>query len=368
MTTTPVVHRRSALEAFACPRRYKALYIDQVPDASDPARRGSAFHAAAHRYIAALVRTKQSADFELARVALLEGMASEITPAHLVAEVTDLFWRWAEKFELDRDAFLTVETRQTDDEGYTWQPDLVYAFDEVLEIRDWKTNFQIFTETRAAEEFQALWYCWQARKLWPGFQRYRIVFVFVRYGVEVAAEFDLASIDQFEAQVEAVVASIRRAAETDMWPAVPGSSCSYCSLRCEVADHPERVPVRLVSQEQAQRALQVKLAMASTLRTIDSALSAWCAANGPLTVNGMEIAHRPTARLEFPAAGVFKVLSDNDITPKFAIGATALKSYLTAKKYAHVRDDIAALALARLGNRFSVKRAGDVDTDSDTEE
>src|SRR5436190_23706285 len=110
--TLPVVHRRSALEAFACPRRYKALYVDGVPDASDPARRGSSFHAAAHRYIAALVRTKQESDFELARAALREGLAESITPAHLVAEVTDLFWRWVEKFELDLDAFLTVETRQ----------------------------------------------------------------------------------------------------------------------------------------------------------------------------------------------------------------------------------------------------------------
>lgn len=356
--TLPLVHRRSALEAFACPRRYKALYLDGVPDESDPARRGSAFHAAAHRYIAALVKTKQASDFELARVALREGIAESVTPVHLVAEVTDLFWRWTEKFELDLDAFLSVETRQIDAEGYSWQPDLVYAHDAVLELKDWKTHFQIFTEARAAEEFQALWYCWQARKLWPGFERYRITFVFVRYGVEVSAEFDLAAIDQFEAQVEAIVASIRRASETETWPAVAGASCSYCTLRCDVADHPERVPVRLVTREDAELALQIKLAMTASLKSVDAALSHYCAANGAVVTNGMEIAHRPTEKLQFPAAGVFQVLSENEITPKFAIGKTALRPYLTTKKFAHVRDEIEALAEVSVGSRFSVKRAG----------
>src|SRR5262249_25634976 len=155
------VHRRSALEAFACPRRYRALYIDGVPDQSDPARRGSAFHAAAHCYIDTLRARKQTSDLELAQAALNRGLAETITPPHLAHEVSDLFWRWAESFELDLDALLTVEGRQTDDEGYTWQPDLVYAFDDVLEIRDWKTHFQIFSESQASQEFQAQFYCWQ---------------------------------------------------------------------------------------------------------------------------------------------------------------------------------------------------------------
>jgi hypothetical protein len=356
--TLPVVHRRSALEAFSCPRRYRALYIDGVPDESDPARRGSAFHAAAHRYILALKATGQTSDLDLARVALREGMAETITPPHLAHEVSDLFWRWAESFELDLDALLLVEERQTDAEGYTWQPDLVYAFDDVLEINDFKTNFAIFSDARAAAEFQAKFYCWQARKLWPGFSRYRIVFVFVRYGVRVSIEFDVPELEYFETSVEGIVAAIRRAGETNTFPAIPGASCSYCTLTCDVAEHPERVPLRLISKVSAERALGVKLAMTAAMRSINAALEAYCAEHGPVTCNGMEVGHRPVDKMEFPASGVFQVLQDAGITPKFTVGKTALRSYLTTKKFSHVREPLEALATVTPGNRFSVKRAG----------
>jgi hypothetical protein len=364
-TTLPVVHRRSALEAFSCPRRYKALYVDQVPDESDPARRGSAFHAAAHRYILALKHAAQASDLELAQEALTRGLAETITPPHLAHEVTDLFWRWAESFELDLDALLMVEERQQDAEGHTWQPDLVYAFDDVLEIRDFKTHFAIFTDARAAAEFQAKFYCWQARRLWPGFSRYRIVFVFVRYGVDVAAEFDVPELEYFETSVAGIVGAIRHAAETNDFPAIPGASCGVCSLTCEVAEHPERVPLRLISKVSAERALGVKLAMTAALRSVDQALNAYCLEHGPVTCNGMEIAHRPAPKMEFPAEGVYQVLHAAEIPPKFPVSKSALRSYLTTKKFSHVREPLEALAKVTPGSRFAVKRAG---YDEETEE
>jgi hypothetical protein len=363
--TLPVVHRRSAIEAFSCPRRYKALYIDGVPDESDPARRGSAFHAAAQRYIQALRDRKQTSDLELAQLALTAGLAETITPPHLAHEVTDLFWRWAESFELDLDAVLMVEEKQRDAEGHTWTPDLVYAYDEVLEIRDWKTHFAIFSDARAAAEFQAKWYCWQARKLWPGFSRYRIVFVFVRYGVDVSAEFDVPELEYFETSVAGIVAAIRRAGETNVFPAIPGSSCSFCTLTCEVAEHPERVPLRLISKVSAERALGVKLAMTAALRNVDAALNAYCTEHGPVSCNGMEIAHRPAPKMEFPADGVYQVLRAADIPPRFTVSKSALRSYLTTKKFSHVREPLEALAKVTPGSRFSVKRAG---YDDDSEE
>lgn len=360
VTALPVVHRRSAIEAFSCPRRYKALYIDGVPDESDPARRGSAFHAVAHRYIEALRARKVESDLELAKLALTMGLAETITPPHLAHEVSDLFWRWAESFELDLNALLVVEERQTDDKGHTWKPDLVYAHDDLLEIKDWKSNFALWSESHAAKTFQAKFYCWQARKLWPGFSRYRIVFVFVRYGVEVAAEFDVPELEYFESSVEGIVAAIRRAGDTNDFPAIPGESCGVCALTCDVAQHPERVPLQLVTQASAEFALGVKLAMTAALRGIDAALNTYCAEHGPVAVNGMEIAHRPTEKMEFPAAGVYEVLHAAEIPPKFTVSKSALRSYLTTKKFSHVREPLEALAKVTPGNKFSVKRVGDI--------
>jgi hypothetical protein len=352
------VHRRSALEAFSCPRRYRALYLDGVPDESDPARRGSAFHAAAHRYILLLQKSGQASDLELAREALRDGLAETITPPQLVHEVTDLFWRWAESFELDLDALLLAEERQQDAAGYTWQPDLVYAHDDVLEVKDWKSHFAIFSDARAASEFQAKFYAWQARKLWPNFETYRITFVFVRYGVEVSAEFDVAELEYFETSVEGLVGAMRRAHETDTFPAIPGASCSVCSLTCEVAEHPERIPLRLISKVSAERALGAKLAMTAALRSIDQALNAYCAEHGPVTCNGMEIGHRPAPKVEFPAEGVYQVLATFDIPPRFTVSKNALRSFLTTKKFSHVREPLEAIAKVTPGSRFEAKRVG----------
>jgi hypothetical protein len=182
--------------------------------------------------------------------------------------------------------------------------------------------------------------------------------VFVRYGVDVSAEFDAAELDYFETSVEGIVAAIRRAGETNDFPAIPGASCSYCTLTCDVAEHPERVPLRLISKVSAERALGVKLAMTAALRNIDAALSAYCTEHGPVACNGMEIAHRPQEKLEFPAEGVYRVLSDAGIPPRFTVSKSALRSYLTTKKYSHVREPLEQLAKVTPGNRFSVKRAG----------
>lgn len=363
--TLPVVHRRSALEAFRCPRRYKALYIDQVPDESDPARRGSAFHAAAHRYITALRREGRTDDYELAELALRDGIAETICPSHLVPEVTQLFWRWVESFELDLNALLVVEERQRSDAGYSWQPDLVYAYDDLLEVRDWKTHWAPFTEAQARAEFQARWYMWQARQLWPGFQRYRIVFVFIRWGVEVAAEFQEADLNLLGGEVEGVVAAIAEAMRTDTFPANPGQHCGVCSLTCPVVDHPERVPLRLVTREQAENAFRLKLALDQTARQVDDALRGWCDAHGPLVVAGMELAHRAAPKTTYPIQGVLEVYRAFDETPDFDISRSSLRRPLTIKRFAHMVSDLESVAKVKPGTRFSAKKVGVVDVDEE---
>lgn len=368
-TLVPVEHRRSAFDAFNCPRRYKALYIDGVPDESDAARRGSAFHAAAARYIGALRRVGRSEDYELAAAALRDGIAESVTPAHLVTEVESIFWRWAETFELDLQALLVVEERQRDADGFTWTPDLVYAHDDLIELRDWKTHWKPFTEDQAHKELQAQWYVWQASKLWPGFQRYRIVFVFVRWGVEVSAEFDQADIDQIEARIDAIAGAIREAAARDEWPAIPGQQCSYCSLSCPVADHPDRVPLRFVTRADAERAGALKLALDRAATQVDQALRVWCDAHGPLLVGGMEIGFRPSEKVTFPAAAAVDVLRAHEIpADDVTLSKSALRRYLTTKKFAYVREALEALACVKPGSRFGAKKAGELALDAGDDE
>jgi hypothetical protein len=360
VATAPVL-RRSALEAFACPWRYKAIHLDGVTDTSDEAIRGQAFHAAAHRYIAALWKTKQREDLHLAEEAFERGMLDVRTPAHLLPEVGDLFWqRWAPDFELDLDAYLSAEQRQVDALGYSWTPDLVYAHGDVLEVPDWKTYWIGFSAEQAQQEFQARFYAASARRLFPGFGTYRITFHFVRWGFSVSADFDAAALDQIDTEVDITRKNIEQAIAVDEFPAVPGQHCGYCRLRCPLVAEMRTELVQIVSREAAQQVAGEVLVLEQALRARKAALSAWCSGEGPVVVGGMEFSHRKTETTQFPIDKVLQVLEAQGITPTFRVSKSTLRTYLETKKYAHVRPALEPLAIVNVSTEFRARKAGAV--------
>lgn len=360
MATAPVL-RRSALEAFACPYRYKAIHLDGVRDTSDEAIRGQAFHAAAHRYIQELWRTKQREDLHLAEEAFERGMLDVRTPAHLLPEVGDLFWqRWAPDFELDLDAYLSAEQRQIDALGYSWTPDLVYAHGDVLEVPDWKTYWIGFTAEQAQQEFQARFYAASARRLFPGFSTYRITFHFVRWGFSVSADFDAAALDLIDTEVDITRKNIEQAIARDEFPAVPGQHCGYCRLRCPLVESMALELVQLTSPAAAAQVAGEILVLQQALNARKGALNAWCAGEGPVVVGGMEFSHRATATTQFPIDKVLEVLQDQGITPTFRVSKSTLRSYLETKKYAHVRPHLEPLAITTPSTEFRARKRGGV--------
>ena len=95
--------------ATSCLHRYKAIWVDGVPDQSDLSLKGIAFHSCAHKYILRLVDAKLPQDHEEALLAFTEGIASALTPSHLVPQVREMFMKWAERFGLELGAFLAAE-------------------------------------------------------------------------------------------------------------------------------------------------------------------------------------------------------------------------------------------------------------------
>jgi len=358
MTTTPQ-WRRSAVEtADACLYRYRQIYELGFEDTSDEARRGSAFHEAAHLYIERLAQAQQPADEDLARESLTDGFRLANTPAYLFNEVADLWWPFVERFELDLEAYLLAEERQAHG-GYVWRPDLVYARPDGIEIVDFKTHWQVWPASRAKGELQARWYAWQAAQIWPGFGRYVIRFAFVRYGADVPVEFTPAEIDQVEPQVAASIARIEQARATGTWPASPGAHCGFCRLECPTVDDVRRAPVRVLDRLDAERIAGEALVLKQAVEARELALAAFCATEGAVTCNGIEYAHRPTKVLQFPIAPVMRVLTEQGITPGFTVGKTALRPYLTAAKYFHVRPALEQIAVTKVETRFSARKAGE---------
>lgn len=284
--------RRSALESYdGCPYRYNQLYNLGVEDRGDESQRGIAFHEAAFRYIARLVAKRLTSDAAEARAAFIEGVALTQLPAHIVHEVARIWERFAEYFELDLDACMAAEEMQ-ETERFTWIPDLVYVRPRGVEIKDWKSYHKGLTDAQARKEFQLKFYLVQAIDIWPGFPTYTFTFNFVRIGYEVSVTLTPAEIEKFRPEVESILVSLEAAEQTQSWPAIPGSHCTLCRLKCPVVDNPARLPARFTNDQDAEAAAGEILALEQRLKALKKALSGWCNQEGPLTVKGQVFSHR----------------------------------------------------------------------------
>jgi len=370
-TALTATRRRSALETFAaCSYRWDQLYRRGVVDESAAARRGTTFHACAHTYIQALWSRRESLNQDLAPIAFRAAVAASPCPADLLGEVDDLFARWVESFELDLDAYVLAEENPADPDGYQLRIDLAYARGEVLEIVDWKTHYQVWTADRVRASFQAQFYAARARRIWPGFRVYRVILVFVRFGAAVPVEYTAADLDRVDTYVEALeagqAAAIREHEATGApWPATPGDHCGYCSLACPVVDEPTALdPVRVATRAEAEQVAGQYIALMHAIAARRAVLAGYTAQFGPLDVAGVTFEHRPSQSIKYPAAAVVDVIRGAGVEPGIEIGKTAIRPYVTAKKWAHVRADLEALARAKTSTRFGMHRTTDTAGDS----
>lgn len=360
MSVLPAKYRRrSALQAFACPAHFKGYYVDGLPNDSQPARRGTAFHEVFRRYVRLLVEHQCSDDLDLARQAFREGAAAAMVSLDVIAEVDEIWSRFVPTFELDVDTVLMNEERPDDE--YSWQPDLVRVYPgDILEITDLKTHFAILSEDAARDAFQCKFYSARARRVWPNFKIYRFSLWFVRWGVMVLVELTQDDIDRHEEQLAITEAGIAVALDLNQWPAVPGETCSYCQLRCDVADQARMLPVRLTTEREAQQALGEYLVLTRAAAARRQALDGWCTWHGPVSLNGITIGHQPAERQRFPVDEVLRVFKEHDLQPKLTVSKSEMRPYLTQRRYAQVAPKLEPLAITKTSNELRVRKTGDV--------
>lgn len=353
---------------FVCPARYEKLHVLGLADTSDPARRGSTIHRANELYVAALASGGMPSDPDAARAALHQAIVDESTPAHLVADCEDLWSSWAERFELDIEAFLEAENRRSVT-GFSFKPDMVFVRPEALEIVDLKTHYQGLGEKAAKADFQARMYSHLASQVWPGFSTYRFTFEFLRLRARVTVTYTPAELDVIGRQLAAHADAIVAAHKAKDWPAAPGDQCKWCTFACPAVDDAARTPVRLLSHEDAVSVARDVTVLSQALAVKRKALAGYCGVNGPVLLDTQEWGHHPSESVTFPAAGVIDLLRQHlcDVT-KLTVNKTAVKAYLTAKKWAHVGPGIAALAVTKLGTRFGAKKVGGTGEDEEDEE
>jgi hypothetical protein len=352
--------------------RYKAHWVDGVPDQNDFSLRGIAFHACAHNYIMRLVELQIQSDADEARAAFKEAIAESQTPAHLVPEVHEIFLGWAEHFELDLQWFMAAEQHEIGKNQHTFTPDLVYARPTGLEIVDFKTYWVAMTEEQIRNDFQSKFYIYNARRIWPNFPTYTFTHSYVRFGSKVSVQFTENDLAPFADEVEAIVRTIQVAEERDEWPATPGPECAYCSLACPVVDNPMLVPKRLTVPEQAVLVGGTILAMEAWVRTAKKALKAYCAGNGPITVKGVEFDNRPVMQRSYPIDQVLAEMKALGVDADAAVLATDNYSLTIShsalakifRAYPMLEERLQVAQRQKLTYRFGAKKPG-ADEDED---
>ena len=352
----PRRHRRSALEAVSCPHRYHELYErpDPVDDTSDEAIRGSAFHDVAKVYIRRLASLGLATDHEELIRALHATIAVTKTPPHLVREVEDLAIRWGQRFELDLDAYLLAEETQVLlAEGVEWTPDLVYARPYELEQVDWKTYWVGLTDDQVKQQFQAQVYVWQASKVWPNFDQYRFTFSFPRLGYEATGIWYPEEIEQLEPIVTSRIGIIDDCRTRNEWPAIPGTHCGFCRLKCPKRDHMALEAQRATTDDQAAELAAELLVLDQAVTSRKKALKAWCKTEGPVNANGARFGFQTYYERRFLVQDVLKVLQGHGIEkPQFSVSASSLATYLKTKMHAQVAPELLAIATEKPRQQF----------------
>lgn len=365
--------RRSAIEAAGqCLYRYNKIWNEGVPEQSDPALRGIAFHACAHKYILRLVEKQLRADAEEARLAFTEGIASVTDfPARLIVEVRQLFDRWAERFELDVSAYVTSE-EHTERSDQTFTPDLVYARPHHLEIVDFKTYWVMVTEQQAKTDWQARWYVRNAMREWPNFQTYVFTYHFVRLNTTLSVEFQSHELDDLQREIEAVQSRIVESHRTGEWSATPGPSCSYCDLACPAVDNLPIVPKRL-TPALANEVAGKLLAAEQVIKLAKKALKGYCVEHGPIDVNGVVWDNRPSIQRTYPLDVVLEAMGkckiDRQAAEVQAMGGDMTLSHSSLKKlfkqFPEFEQALKGKAKEKPMYRFSAKAAGDEEGDEE---
>lgn len=361
----PTSLTHSKLLNFSCPARYHKLHVEGLPDMGDPARRGATVHTANELYLAALVRCHEVSSPELADLALHEAIVLESTPAHLIPDCEFLWANHTERFELDLDAFLEAEQRRVVG-NLSFKTDWTYARPDAIEIHDLKTHFQQLTPDAAKKDLQARMYAFLASKVWPGFATYSFTYHFIRLNAALTVSFQPSELDAIGRQLDAHQEAIRVAGDRNEWPAAPGQQCSYCSFACPAVDTAARVPVRLLSPTEAEETASDLVLLTSVVGQKKRLLENWCNLNGPVIAADHEWAHRLGEEVAYPARPVLDILENVAAdTSKLTFGSTALRSYLKAKKWAGISEELAALAQKTPKTTFGAKKLGHVEDGPD---
>lgn len=354
--------RRSARETFShCAHRWDAEYRQGFVTDSLETRRGNAFHRAAELYIRSLKANQMTSDHGLAIDAITRAAGEWPLPFEEWTDLQSLWARWTEAFELQLHKHYDCETA-IDFPPYSCKIryDIVTVEDETtLVIEDLKTSFHIPNEEYLNSCLQTRLYCGAARRIFSGFDTYRMRYHFVRYGVTILTKpFTVTDLDAIDEWIATNDAAMDAAERDNVFPAHGTAICSTCKVKCPlIADHSKSDTVRLLTAQDALQAGALLSAVKTKAWTLTEALKGYCKVNGALEVGGMTYEHRPVDTTVFNARDVITVLDEHKETEfPLEFSKTAVSQLLKYQRYKHLRHDLGMLAKVTTTTHFNAKQ------------
>lgn len=310
-----------------CPRRYKAKYVDgikEIRSKSMPLAYGSMIH----RVLELVENQSISVD-----EALTLAWDPQLPPEQFAEAVADLD-RWMSR-PSDGSATLATEIElygllYVDEEfGEVWyrgfidRLDIDAVSDRLLYVVDYKTNRSPVSQSDVDASTQGKGYCWLVDQNYERWLPVRPQIVFqldpVKFGRVLTAGFSDATLQEWEAWVEAVARKILRDKKADP---VLSSGCSWCHVKADCPKY-QKLPGEGVSLlekshdlsrgrrwEWRVKANAVRLLLEKEVKTIDLEMLEAAYVEGELEVGDQRWSMQAAWRNEIDMHMLWEALGD----------------------------------------------------------
>lgn len=286
----------SRLNLFdACPRLYKLKYIDKVPEApSVPLEIGKLVHQIIAAYDMHLLDNGLQTD-----VTVLSDLTRKIffnppEPHHLgldhLEEIEQIIETFGGSHLFNPATTVGIEEHiklPLGPEMFFWSVlDRLEIDGKTAIIVDYKTDWQIRSQSDAEKDLQLQIYAWIVSKEYPQVENFRGRLEFVRHAVVREVEIDAAVVAKTEQKVLAMIDQIEK--ETVFAPR-PGAACSWCGYveMCPALKNLGAGQVICKSREDAVRIAGELALLEKQIEDRKKALKLWCTVNGPVENNGL---------------------------------------------------------------------------------
>ncbi len=362
--------------ADSCLYRYKRHYIDKALEGrSWPLQIGGAAHAAIAAYTRHCIDTAAPTDLgavpAIARQACFNG---EDAPGALaVPEITEILRAFAESHVIKADTLIGIEERVPG----TWRPPeswpdapnlgdkhifvgiidrLDTGEDFTAIITDYKTDWQVRSQSDVERDVQLRRYAWLVHSEYPYFQTFQVRLDFVRHGIVREVEFGP---DVVEATEQELIAAVDRLAATKAFPATPGDGCAICGFAAECPALKGDEIRACATPDDALKVAAQLIVLEKRVDELKSMLKAYCSQGGPVAVNGIQWGHLKTVSQSIEDIAEFADrLRVQGVDPwaYLSVDGRKLKSLL--KKDA-IADTVADLLIDKSYTTFRSRRAGE---------